>query len=55
MEQGKRGRKPLKDREELKVQLPIYLKKSTIQKLGGVLAAKEFLIEYAEKSVNEHR
>lgn len=55
MEQGKRGRKPLKNRDELKVQLPIYLRKTTIQALGGTLAAKEFLIAYAEQVTNANR
>lgn len=53
MEKGKRGRKPLKNREELKIQLPIYLKISTIKALGGTIKAKEVVIEMAEKKVED--
>lgn len=44
----KRGRKPISNEAERKVQLPIYLKKGTIDKLGGWVEAKEVLIKYAE-------
>jgi hypothetical protein len=44
----KRGRKPISNEAERKVQLPIYLKKGTIQKLGGWSEAKVKLINWAE-------
>lgn len=45
---SKKGRKPLSNESERKVQLPIYLKKGTIEKMGGWEVAKERLIQYAE-------
>lgn len=46
--QAKKGRKPISNESLRKVQLPIYLRKETIEKLGGPVNAKEKLIKYAE-------
>jgi hypothetical protein len=46
--EAKKGRKPISNESLRKVQLPIYLRKETIEKLGGSVSAKEKLIKYAE-------
>lgn len=48
MEKSRKGRKPISNESLRKVQLPIYLRKETIEKLGGNVSAKEILIQYAE-------
>lgn len=47
-EKQKRGRKPITNEKDRKVQLPIYLKLGTIEKLGGWSEAKTRLIQIAE-------
>jgi len=46
MEKSKGGRKPYKDRAELKVQLPVYLKQAHINKLGGNTRTRELIESY---------
>jgi len=42
------GRKPLTDRSLVKVQLPIYIKKQTIDSLGGNDKIREKIYTYLE-------
>jgi hypothetical protein len=51
MENIKKGRKPLKDRDDLKVQVPIYIRKNHIKSIGGMEKIKEVLLAYVDQLV----
>lgn len=50
MTKTKVGRKPYKDRNHLKVQVPLYIPLVTINKFGGLEALREKLINYIDES-----
>jgi hypothetical protein len=52
MEKAKKGRKPLQNRDELKVQVPIYVRKNHIQKLGGMEKTKHIILLFLENYEN---
>jgi hypothetical protein len=48
---SKKGRKPLKDRDDLKIQVPIYIRKNHIKAIGGLEKTKELLLSYIDNIV----
>lgn len=54
-QKAKVGRKPYKDRSNLKVQVPLYIPIGTINNFGGLEALRDKLIAYLDESQGKNK